>query len=284
MAGPSTSSDNAEPLTFTPGSKASAETDPDSTVTKARKESQSVRKDFRNSLAQLTQVQSRLGRQNNEHVKRADAIMRDMYEMRKGLFEIQAEGRQNQERLEASMASLNDIIKQRENVADILMSEMSAVMKERDRQADKRLKLVSVTMQRRNADANTSAVDLMTTMEDLTLGVKAIVSLTAAAQKQVTPAPPAFNQANMPSTSTAPPHTQTTYRRIAQPSVEHTRPPKLIPTATYKRDLTKASKMARVMRPESRDAETDPMTDISIFDPFARAASTTGDYCLRQAV
>ena len=41
---------------------------------------------------------------------RADVIMRDMDEMRKGLLEIQAEGRQSQGRLEASMASLNDLI------------------------------------------------------------------------------------------------------------------------------------------------------------------------------
>ena len=32
------------------------------------------------------------------------------------------------------------------------------------------------------------------------------------------------------------------------------------------------------MQAESRDAGTDPMTDFSSFDPFARGASTTGDY------
>ena len=41
---------------------------------------------------------------------RADAIMKDMDEMRRGLLEKQAEGRQNQGRLEASMSSLNDLI------------------------------------------------------------------------------------------------------------------------------------------------------------------------------
>ena len=69
-----------------------------------------MREDFRNSLAQLSQVHSRLSRENTEHVMRADVIMRDMDDMRKGLLEIQAEGRQNQGRLEASMASLNDLI------------------------------------------------------------------------------------------------------------------------------------------------------------------------------
>ena len=120
-------------------------------------------------------MQSRVERENNEHAMRADAMMRNMDEMRKGLLEIQAEGRQNQGRLEASMASLNDLIKQRENVVDTRMSEMSAVMEERDLHADERLKLMSDMMQRRDADTNTLMVDLITTLHDLTLRVKAIV-------------------------------------------------------------------------------------------------------------
>ena len=111
MAGPSTGPDNAERLTYTPDSKASTDTAPDSTVTKAKKESQAIREDFRNSLGHLTQVQSRLTPENNEYVMRADAIMRDMDEKREGFLEIQAEGRQNKGRLEASMAFLNDLIK-----------------------------------------------------------------------------------------------------------------------------------------------------------------------------
>ena len=55
-------------------------------------------------------------------------------------MEIQAEGRQYQGRFEASMTSLNNLIKQRENLADTRMAEMSAVMKKRDRQAVERLK------------------------------------------------------------------------------------------------------------------------------------------------
>ena len=86
-------------LDHTPNSRASMETAPDSTVTKVTKESQAVREEFRNSLAQLSQVHSRLSRENTEHVIRADVIMRDMDEMRKGLLEIQAEGRQSQGRL-----------------------------------------------------------------------------------------------------------------------------------------------------------------------------------------
>ena len=166
---------------YTPNSRASAGTAPDSTVTKITKETQAAREDFRNSLAQLSQVRSRLSRENTEHVMRADVIMRDMDEMRKGLLEIQAEGRRSQGRLEASMASLNDLIKQRGNIAETRMAEMSAVMKERDRQAHERMKMMSDLIQRRETDANTRMIDLMTTMKDLTLGVKAMAAQTAAA-------------------------------------------------------------------------------------------------------
>ena len=233
----------AELSIHTPSSKTSAKTVPDSTVTKIRKESQAVREDFRSSLAQLSQVHSRLARENGEHAMRTDAIMRDMDEIRKGLMEIQVEGRQNQGRLEASMASLNDLIKQRENLADTCMAEMSAVMKERDRQADERLNLTIDLMQRRDTDADARMVDLMTMMKDLTLGVKAMASQTAAAQEKIVPpAPVQPYLGDLPSTSTAPPPAQVTYRKVALPNVEQIKPPKLIQPATYKRDPQKPAK------------------------------------------
>ena len=268
----------ADLSTHTPSSKFSAETAPDSTVTKICKESQSVREDFRTSLAQLSQVHSRLARENGEHAMRADAIMRDMDEMRNGLLEIQAEGRQYQGRLEALMTSVNNLIKQRENLADTRMAEMPAVMKERNRQADERLKLMTDLMQRRDTDADARMVDLMTTMKDLTLGVKAMASQTAAAQaKIIPPAPVQQYLSDLPSTSTAPPPTQATYRKVALPNVEQIKPPKLIPPATYKRDPPKTNKMARILHAESRDVGIDPLTSIS-FDPYAHGASKTGDY------
>ena len=203
--------------------------------------------------------------------------MRDMDEMRKGLLEIQAEERQSQGRLEASMASLNDLIKQRESIADTRMAEMSAVMKERDRQADERMKMMSDLMQRRETDANARMIDLMTTMKDLTLGVRAMAVQTAATQAKVTPvASMTSNSDEFPSTSAAPNPTQTAYRKVAQSNAQQAKPLKLIPPATYKRDLPRTNKMARVIT-ESRDVGTDPLTSIS-FDPFARGASTTGDY------
>ena len=36
--------------------------------------------------------------------------------------------------------------------------------------------------------------------------------------------------------------------------------------------------MAKVAHAESRDAGADPMTDLSSFDPYARGASTSGDF------
>ena len=198
--------------------------------------------------------------------------------MRKGLLEIQAEGRQNKERLDASMASLNDLIKQRENLADTRMAEMSAVMKERDRQADERMKLMSYLMQRRETDADTRMINLMTTMKDLTFGVRTIASQTAAVKASAAPvAPMVPHLSSLPFTSTDPPPTQTTYRKVAQTNIEQVKPLKLIPPATYKRNPPKTNKMARVIQTESRDVGTDPLTSVS-FDPYAHGASTTGDY------
>ena len=272
---PSFNSSNAERLTYTPSSEASAEAATDSTVTKITKEWQAAREDFRSSLAQLSQVHSRLARENSEHVMRADVITREMDEMRKGLLEIQAEGRQNQERLEASMAFLNDLIKQRETMTESRMAEMTAVMRERDRQADERTALLSHMMQRRDTDANIRMVDLMTTMKDLTLGVRAIVSQTAAAHTQWHPrystTPVCFPPVQLPRPRKLPTGKSRSQRRASQ-----TREP-----ATYKgaRNIqAKTSKKVRVAHADSSDAGTDPMTDVSSFDPFARGASTTGDY------
>ena len=197
-AGPKVNYANASRTSHTPSSQASDDTNLDSTITKARKETQAIREDFQNSLAQLAQVQTKLARENNEHEMRTDMIMKDMDELRRGLLEIQAEGRQNQGRLEASMASLNDLIKQRETSADARMAEMSAVMRQRDRQADERLKAMTDTMQRRDMDSNVRMADLMMAMQDLTLGVKAIVSQTPAPQAQIASrVPQKYQQTNV---------------------------------------------------------------------------------------
>ena len=136
---------------------------------------------------------------------------------------------------------------------------------------------MSGLMQRRETDANARMIDLMTTMKDLTLGVRAMAAQTATTQAKVTPvASMTSNSDGYASTSAAPNPTQTAYRKVAQSNAEQAKPLKLIPPATYKRDLPRTNKMARVIT-ESRDVGTDPLTSISL-DPFARGASTTGDY------
>ena len=138
---------------------------------------------------------------------------------------------------------------------------------------------MSDILQCRETDANVRMADLMTTMKDLTLGVRAMISQAGAMQAQAAPmAPTTLNLKDLPSTSAPPPQTQVTYRKVAQPSAEQFKPGKLIPPATYKRDPTKATKLAKIIHADSRDVGTDPLTDASSFDPFARGASTTGDY------
>ena len=106
----------------------------------------------------------------------SDVIMRDMDQMRKELMDIQAEGRMSKGRLEASVTSINDLIRQRENLADTRMSEMSVVMREKESPSRRRLKLMSEHMQRRDSDANNCTVEFMTTMQDLTLRERAVVA------------------------------------------------------------------------------------------------------------
>ena len=102
---------NTEQSTYTPNSKASAKTAPDSTVTRIRRESQAAREDFRSSLGQLSQVHSRLAREKREHAMRADVIMRDMDEIERASWKYKQKDTQNQGRLEVSMPPVNDLIK-----------------------------------------------------------------------------------------------------------------------------------------------------------------------------
>ena len=95
---------------------------------------------------------------------------------------------------------------------------------------------MSDLMQRRETDADSCMIDLMTTMKDLTLGVRAIASQTAAVQAKAVPAAPMVpHLSDLPSTSATPPPTQATYRKVAQPNIEQVKPLKLIPPATNKR-------------------------------------------------
>ena len=72
-------------------------------------------------------------------------------------------------------------------------------------------------------------VDLKTTVHDLTQGVKAVVTQTAAVPNRPPPMPVAFNSANVPSNSAFRTH-QPTY----QSQSEQTKQPKLQPPAMCK--------------------------------------------------
>ena len=73
--------------------------------------------------------------ENNDHVQLAEVMMKEMNEMRKGLVEIQMEGRIKQGKLESSIASINDLFKQREGLTERRMTKKAAIMTEGDRQA-----------------------------------------------------------------------------------------------------------------------------------------------------
>ena len=58
--------------------------------------------------------------------------------MHKRHLEIQTDGRMSHGRWESSIASIDDLIKQREDLTNTRVSEMIVMMIERDRQADER--------------------------------------------------------------------------------------------------------------------------------------------------
>ena len=99
------------------------------------------------------------------------------------------EGYINQDKTETSITSVKSLTEK-------LISEMTAIMAQRDQQADERLTLISETMHRRDSDVDKRMVDLMTTVQELTLGVKAVV---ATVPSRPSPVPVALNPANAPS-------------------------------------------------------------------------------------
>ena len=138
-------------------------------------ETEALREDFGQSLTQLKQMQAKLMQENDEHAQRAEVLMK---KTRKGLVEIQMEERISQ--LESSIESNSDLFKQREGIFENRMSEMAAVMSKRDRQADERWNSCRKLMHRRDIDVDMRMVDHLTTVQDLILGVKAVVKQTAA--------------------------------------------------------------------------------------------------------
>ena len=178
---------------------------PSSAITGVIKETEATRKDLARSMAQLKKVQAKLVQENGDHAERAEILMKEMHELRREVIEMKLEGRINRDKMETSMASVKGLTEK-------CISEMTAIMAQRNQQADERLKLISATMHRRDIDVDKRMVDLITTVQDLSLGVKAVV---ATVTSRPSPVAVALNAANVPSTSafsTKPP----TNREIVQ--------------------------------------------------------------------
>ena len=242
---------------------------PNSTIARGIKETEAIREDFGRNMEQLKQVQVKLAQENNNHVRQAETLVMEMETLRKEISEIKREGRVNQGKIEASMGSIKDLTEKR-------ISEMTAIMMQRDHQADERLKHMSEMMHRRDLDVDKRIVDLVTTVQDLTLGVKTVV---ATVPNRPSPVPVALNSADVPSTSAF--HTQhPTYREIAQrqsvTKTDQAKQPKLQPPATYKKVPVK-TQVSTANRTEVKHCD---ISGPPSFDPYARVASTTGDYYL----
>ena len=74
--------------------------------------------------------------ENNDHVQRAEVLVKEVEELRRELIEIKMEGCINQDKLETSMASF-------EGLTEKNISEMTAIMAQSDRKAGEHLKLMS---------------------------------------------------------------------------------------------------------------------------------------------
>ena len=199
---------------------------PYSTITKSIKETEAIRKEFGHGMEQLKQVQTK---ENSDHVQRAVVLMMEVDELRKEVKEIKKmEGRVNQCKIEMTMATVKDLTERR-------ISEITAIMAQRDKQADERLKCMFEMMHRRDLDVDKHMVDLMTTVQNLTLGVK-----TVAARVPNSPPPVllALDSANIPSSS-APPTQRSTYCEVAQRQMDikpnYSKQPKLQTPEMYKK-------------------------------------------------
>ena len=103
-------------------------------------------------MAQLEQLQTKLTQENNAHTQRAEVLVMEVEELKKGMIEIQMEERVSQSKLESSIETINDLIRQGEGMAEKRVTEMTAIMAQRDQQADERLNQMSETIHRRDMD------------------------------------------------------------------------------------------------------------------------------------
>ena len=231
------------------------------------KETEAIRKEFGHGMEQLKQVQTKLTKENSDHVQRAEVLMMEMDELRKEVKEIKLEGRVNQGKIEMTMATVKDLTERR-------ISEITAIMAQRDKQADERLKCMSEMMHRRDLDVDKRMIDLMTTVQDLTLGLK-----TVAARVPNSPAP-------VPLARRPCEHTILKRTSNATNNLSRSRPT----PDEYQTQLFETTKTANTSNVQKGARRTQVLTasdneirhcDISgppSLDPYAKGASTTGDY------
>ena len=203
LMGPSTL--RLERTAISQHSHAGSVASPNSKITRGIQETEAMRQDFRHSMEQLKQVQTRLTQENRDHVQRAEVLAMEMEELRKEVKGIKMEGRANQGKVEMTTATVKDLTERR-------ISEMTAIMAQRDKQADELLKCMSEMMHRRDLDVDKRMADLMTTVQNLTLGVKTVA---ARVPNCPSPVPLALEPAKVPSTSALPTQ-QSIYREVAQ--------------------------------------------------------------------
>ena len=114
----------------------------------------------------------------------------------------------------------------------------------------------------------------MTTVQDLTLGVKTVA---ARVPNSLSPVPLALDPANIPSSS-APPTQRSTYREVAKRQMDikpnYSKQPKLQTPAMYK----KVPDEAQVLTASHNEIRHCDISGPPSLDPYAKGASTTGDY------
>ena len=149
---------------------------PGSTTTRGIKETEDLRQDFGHTMWQLKQMQAKPTQENSDHAQARNVNGISQGSNRK-----------------AHIGNISD-------------------NGQKKQQADERLQLMAETMHRRDIDGDKRMVDLMTTVHDLTLGVKAVAGTVPSCPS---PVPVALNPANIPSTGTFLPQ-QPTYKKLFQ--------------------------------------------------------------------
>ena len=156
--------------------------------------------------------------------------------MRKGLVYLRMEGSISQGKLESSIAAIPNLIRNRGTLTDSRMTKMTSPMKEWGRQDHNHMKSVSDLKQRLAAEVKNRMLELMATIQVLTLCEKAAVTQPVMAHNCPPSMPIASIHANVLSTSAFPsqqenfPSHNNPFRKVAiqsmsRPSTEYSNTP-----------------------------------------------------------